>query len=85
MKYLVSKLTIFAFFLFSTVASHTDLTSFLKLRKKKNEDNPLKSFVDVIGGTEKVDEIKKIFGFDVVKALKALLNYERKTMVQSKI
>ena len=82
MKYLVSILTIFAFLVFSTDGSHTDLKSFLQPRTKKNEVN---SFVDVIGGTEKVDEIKKIFGFDVVKALKALLNYERKTMVESKI
>ena len=51
---------------------------------KKTEENGLKSFVSIIGGSEKVAEIKKVFGFDVVEALKALLNYERKTNVQGK-
>ena len=51
---------------------------------KKTEENSLKSFVRVIGGSEKVAEIKKVFGFDVVKALKVLLNYERKTKERGK-
>ena len=45
----------------------------------------IQSFVDVIGGPGKVDQIKKVFGFDAVKALRKLLDYENKTMVHSKI
>ena len=53
--------------------------------KCQNSLSSIQSFVDVIGGPGKVDQIKKVFGFDAVKALGKLLDYESKTMVHSKI
>ena len=51
----------------------------------QNSLSSIQSFVDVIGGPGKVYQIKKVFGFDAVKALRKLLDYENKTMVHSKI
>ena len=76
MKYCSSLLLIFL--------SMSMLSTDALFSNKKTEENSLKSFVRVIGGSEKVADIKKVFGFDVVEALKALLNYERKTNVQGK-
>ena len=40
----------------------------------------IQSFVEVIGGTEKIVEIQKAFDFDAIQILMELQSYERNSL-----
>ena len=44
---------------------------------KEGDRNALQPLIDIIGGSARIEEIKKAFGFDIIEILSKLQAYEK--------